>query len=110
MIAIKSPWLMLQLLKIKQQCSVSDLVTLKYKIENQIPNYFVDVDRSKILQTLASYSYIFLWRDETIYLSDDFTFFEIADEFFKTEEQVKDWINKDILTDIIFTHVNCNAE
>jgi hypothetical protein len=53
-----------------QNCTISDLIYLKSRIENEIPDVYVDVSRNSIISTVENHPRSFKFIDGTIEMNE----------------------------------------
>ncbi|MFW6247148.1 MAG: hypothetical protein ACOC22_03200 [bacterium] len=63
---IESSFALIHLLKDKESCTIKEIVTIKRKIEREIPSVYVDASKHSILETVSSYPEIFSWEKNRI--------------------------------------------
>ena len=63
---IEPEYILFQELRNKDKCSMSELFELKLKIENKIPEVFIDVSKGAILSSINYFSDIFSWKNNSI--------------------------------------------
>ena len=76
---IESPFVLIHALKVRESCSIAEIVAIKRNVEEKISSVYLDVSRNSILETISSYPEIFSWEDERIKKKDS------ADDYFQDD-------------------------
>ena len=69
---IGSEVILYNLFKKKDECSFTDLVSLKDKIEFQLPTVYVDVTRNSVFTTIETNPNMFYWENNKIHRKSEF--------------------------------------
>ena len=63
---IEPSFVLIHVLKTKETCGISEMISIKRKVEKKLPAVYLDVSKNSILATVSSYPEIFSWRNGTI--------------------------------------------
>ena len=63
---IESSFALIHRLKYKESCTIKEIVTIKRRIEREVPSVYVDATKNSILETVSSYPEIFCWEENRI--------------------------------------------